>query len=164
MLCRYKKNLHSQWLLLSRTVELDYWIALRRDKIHDLLMTGRSISSPTSSRSLKPSMSGIWTSLITRSNMSLFSRSIFSAIAAWFVVVTGKTKQKLLFQVNSCWRYRKASATTTIHPKPPPPPPPQKKKIAACISFINNDTINPDHVNNLQLDISVAACSIYSIR
>lgn len=125
MLCRYKKNLHSQWLLLSRTVELDYWIALRRDKIHDLLMTGRSISSPTSSRSLKPSMSGIWTSLITRSNMSLFSRSIFSAIAAWFVVVTGKTKQKLLFQVNSCWRYRKASATTTIHPKPPPP---QKKK------------------------------------
>lgn len=55
---------------------------------HDLLMTGRSISRPTSSRSLKPSMSGMWTSLITRSNWSLFSLSSFRAVAAWPVVVT----------------------------------------------------------------------------
>lgn len=53
-----------------------------------LLMTGRSISRPTSSSSLKPSMSGIWTSLITKSNLFLFSRSNFSAMIAWLVVVT----------------------------------------------------------------------------
>lgn len=53
-----------------------------------LLMTGRSNSRPTSSSSLKPSMSGIWTSLITKSNLFLFSRNNFSAVIAWLVVVT----------------------------------------------------------------------------
>jgi hypothetical protein len=49
----------------------------------------------------------MWTSLITRSNMSLFSRSILSAITAWFVVVTGnQTQVSLLFQVNNSKRNR----------------------------------------------------------
>lgn len=52
------------------------------------LMTGRSISSPTSSSSLNPSMSGICTSLITRSNLSLCSLKSANAVIAWFVVVT----------------------------------------------------------------------------
>ena len=56
------------------------------DNFLNLLMTGRFISS---SRSLKPSMSSMCTSLITRSNMSLFSRSILSTITTWFVTITG---------------------------------------------------------------------------
>jgi hypothetical protein len=63
-------------------------MAQREVAKEDLLMTGRSISRPTSSRSLKPSMSGMWTSLITRSNWSLFSLSSFKAVAACPVVVT----------------------------------------------------------------------------
>lgn len=54
----------------------------------DVLMTGRSISRPISSN-LKPSVSGISTSLITRSNMSLFSLSISRAFFDSIVFVTG---------------------------------------------------------------------------
>ena len=58
-------------------------------------MTGRSISSPTSSSSLNPSMSGMWTSLITRSNMVLFSLNNFNAVIAFLVVVTEKSIAKI---------------------------------------------------------------------
>lgn len=56
-------------------------------------MTGRSISRPTSSRSLKPSMSGMSTSLITRSNLFLFSLNNSKAFCASFVVVTATETQ-----------------------------------------------------------------------
>jgi hypothetical protein len=51
-------------------------------------MTGRSISSPTCSRSLKPSMSGMFTSLITISYPSFLSRSKLRACLAKQHVVT----------------------------------------------------------------------------
>lgn len=58
------------------------------------LMTGRSISSPTCSRSLKPSMSGMLTSLITMSYPSFLSRSKFKASLARPHVVTAKKKNE----------------------------------------------------------------------
>lgn len=58
-----------------------------------LLMTGRSISRPTSSRSLKPSMSGMFTSLITMSKPSFLSRSRSKASLAKLQVITETPKK-----------------------------------------------------------------------
>lgn len=55
---------------------------------HYSLITGRSISKPTSSRSLNPSMSGICTSLRTISKNLFLSRNKFKATVAWEQVVT----------------------------------------------------------------------------
>lgn len=54
----------------------------------NILMTGRSISRPTSSSSLNPSISGMLTSLITMSNPSFGSRSMLKASLARQHVVT----------------------------------------------------------------------------
>jgi hypothetical protein len=62
--------------------------------IENWLMTGRSISSPTCSRSLKPSMSGMFTSLITISYPSFLSRSKLRACLAKQHVVT-ETNNKI---------------------------------------------------------------------
>ena len=70
--------------------------------IECLLITGRSISKPICSRSLNPSMSGMWTSLITISNPFLFSRSIDNAVSARLHLVTGKrntTNQPIIHQI-----------------------------------------------------------------
>ena len=50
-------------------------------------MTGRSISRWMSSRSLKPSMPGMCTSVITRSNSAFPALSIFNAVFASVTVV-----------------------------------------------------------------------------
>jgi len=67
-------------------------------RVHDinLLMIGRSISSPTSSRSLKPSMAGMYTSMMTRSNLFLSSFSNSSALVALPHVVTERKYKDVL--------------------------------------------------------------------
>ena len=63
------------------------------------LMTGTSSSRAMCSRSLKPSMSGMWTSLRTMSKSSRRSRSVLSASAPRMNVVTGVRRGKGLFVV-----------------------------------------------------------------
>ncbi|CAM6051442.1 unnamed protein product, partial [Sphagnum compactum] len=62
-------------------------------------MIGRSISSPTSSRSLEPSMAGIYTSPMTGSNLSLSSLGNSSALVALpHVIIERKYKDVLQLQ------------------------------------------------------------------
>ena len=83
---RSKKEKRREWQLVHELHHIEQ--RKRRKKSTNLLMTGRFISRPTSWRSLIPSMSGISTSVITISNLFLFSCNILSASLAWFVVVT----------------------------------------------------------------------------
>ena len=81
-----------KWKWRNRT-KMKNW-KLQNTSPH-LLMIGRSISSPTSSSSLSPSMSGRCTSAITRSNLSMFSRNIVNAVIASLVVVTAIPKSRI---------------------------------------------------------------------
>lgn len=66
-------------------------------EVLDLLITGRSISRPTSSRSLNPSISGMWTSLIMISNSFLFSLSRDNASSARSRLVTEEKTPENVF-------------------------------------------------------------------
>jgi hypothetical protein len=81
-------------------------------------MIGRSISSPTSFRSWKPFMAGMYTSLMTRLNLSLFALGTSGALVALPHVVTkrkhrGKTPtlHHLYFYMQSPWNKTHCSVT-----------------------------------------------------
>ena len=83
----------------------DHWPAATAIKARkewaseSLLIPGRSISRPTSSRSLKPSMSGMWTLLITRSNWSFFS---LSSSGQWLPVPLLSLRHHKFGQFSAC--------------------------------------------------------------